>query len=162
MMRQILLLCLLPLLCALPCCKTKKTGQEPPGTEAGKASLVKQPRPADRKFLNVLEKLPRSEEEKKVERWTSLGISVESGWVVDMSPEELVIEHTDITKKELAQHYLDKLAKSGWKQASFEDGEGSFVHELTRDDLTLTVTGRDRKEGGATVTLGLAPSGGKN
>ncbi len=147
-------------LCALPCCKAKEI--EPSAGETERPKLLKQPSKADRKFLSVLEKLPPTDEEKQSMRWTSLGVSVESGWVIEMSERKLVIENTDASKQELAQHYLDKLLASGWEKTSFEEGDASFVHTLERDGVTLTVTGRDGKEGGATVTLGIAPPGGRD
>lgn len=145
-----------------PSCKGQKAEPEPRSPETGKTGLVREPSEADRKFLSTLEKLPRTDEETRVERWTSLGITVESGWAVEMGDERLVIEHTDLSKKDLAQHYLDKLGEKGWEQTGVEAEGTSFRHTLERDGVTLVVIGDDRKGGGATVTLVLTPPGGRD
>jgi hypothetical protein len=156
------LLFLLPCLLALPCCRGgEESGKTSHAGETGTHKLLKAPSSTDREFLEKMKKLPRTEVEQDAERWTNVGVTVESGWVVDRGPNKLVIEHTDISKEELGQHYIDKLEKKGWKESTYERDIGSFMYEFDRKKAELKVTGQDRKGGGAVVTIEILKEGKK-
>jgi len=154
-----LLPCLLAGLLALPGCRSEEAEQGSSAAESEKPSLLKAPSKKDTKFLEKLQKLPRTGAEMEAERWINLGITVERGWVVDRSADKLVIEDTDLSKEDLGQHYIDKLEKKGWKEASYERDIGIYTYEYERKKATLKLTGRDRKGGGSTVTIEILDEG---
>jgi hypothetical protein len=87
--------------------------------------------------------------------WAWMGLQVDLGEQVNLTPDFLRVEDPAATRDSLAEHYGAQLTAAGWERHSSTPGEAFRTDVYHRADLKLTLAAGDLSAGGAGIGITL-------